>query len=1150
MPLVFGRNYPVAPRIGGLARYFHPGGEVTSSPAPAEVGTATGRPNGGHLFYAVNSARWWLLWVSAADDTLLRSAWSTDLTTWTFAETTHLTLGVSGGYNLAVAYKDISGNDVVHVGYGVRISATVHRSYHLRAQVAADVISYSADALVTPATTGDDGGTLFTDALSVVIGDDNRIYHLSSYVDTGANTGNGTTARSSNVDAGTSWTPGFDAPTTHELAVQWVWSSAGFDLGAGDVIAIYDNGAAITTWTDLRWTKYTGSWSAPANVFGSASTQTANDWGAVARTIGDIHVVRRLTATTYEHRRFDGTSWSAGQAIPGQANKTGAGLFLGSDGTDVWLFAVDSDSANTVRYVKWTGSVPSWGTWTAFETSTQVRTALSGAEAVGADGNAGVSWTEVNPDGGFRIVTEPLVLVAPATNADAEVAVGAGTAGDATVAVTVTTDATEVTGTAYDAAVAVAPDAEASTVAGTAQDPATSVASALSTATATGTAQDSSASITTDAGDASAAGTAYDATVAVAGEGLAEIALAGTGTFTERTAETSTAVPFPASVASGHVAVLKGSVFNLNQVTSLGGAWTDVAQFSATGNTATPDIYVALKVTDGTEGGTSVTVTHNNNVSAWQILVYSGVDTANPQDVAATAWDSTGDPVFPAQTIVTSGAAQDYSATNATTTNTATPPSGFTETGDLSSGTRPFTSGYKLGLATGSSGTVTVDFSGTGRSIGVLLALRPAVTATNAPAENTTATGSAGAATASVAPNAETSTAAGVAQDAATSVASTPSTGAATGTAHDAAVAVAVEGLADIATGVGTAYDAAITTTASADIAVAVGTALDPAASLGANAGLVSAAGAAFDATVVTGVSADAEVASGSGAAHDANVQVDISAEAASGTAEARDPVAAVTGTAEAAEATGAAYDATATSAVSATAEDAAGTGTAYAAVSHIDVASEMAIGAGTADDPTLAITVDAEATASTGTAYAATVSTDTATNAPAEAASATGSAEDAQSEVSASGEAAEALGATQDATADIQTSAGDATGASGTFNASIAVSVTAESASATGTAYDATVATSTSTDALAECATADGEALDAIAALALAVEAAFATSTAYNATVLTSAPAPGAGTADHTPHATADHPHWSTFTPISTGSADHANRSRAEVTV
>ena len=65
-------------------------------------------------------------------------------------------------------------------------------------------------------------------------------------------------------------------------------------------------------------------------------------------------------------------------------------------------------------------------------------------------------------------------------------------------------------------------------------------------------------------------------------------------------------------------------------------------------------------------------------------------------------------------------------ATLSGTTGTVTPPTGFTESGDRSTGTRPLATAYKLGQSAGATGSVVVTYSGSGNTIAAMLVLRPA----------------------------------------------------------------------------------------------------------------------------------------------------------------------------------------------------------------------------------------------------------------------------------------------------------------------------------------------------------------------------------------------------------------------------------------
>jgi hypothetical protein len=204
------------------------------------------------------------------------------------------------------------------------------------------------------------------------------------------------------------------------------------------------------------------------------------------------------------------------------------------------------------------------------------------------------------------------------------------------------------------------------------------------------------------------------------------------GTYTARTAETSTAVPYPATVNANDLLVMCASVNSASLVT-LPAGWTSRVSFSNTGNTLAPDIFIATKTAAGTEGGTTVSVTHPNVVSAWQILAFSGVDLTTPMDATPATKDqtTTANNTTMSLTVVTTNAALVFAAAGNSTTATSSPPTvpgTFTEDGDTGAGGRAFTVCHLLNVASGATGSVANTWTVSLKSCGGLLALRPAIT--------------------------------------------------------------------------------------------------------------------------------------------------------------------------------------------------------------------------------------------------------------------------------------------------------------------------------------------------------------------------------------------------------------------------------------
>jgi hypothetical protein len=84
-------------------------------------------------------------------------------------------------------------------------------------------------------------------------------------------------------------------------------------------------------------------------------------------------------------------AWSLGGAIPRDAGSKDTGIVLLTNGTELLLFAVGADAANSVRYAKYAGGA--WSGWTTLFGSPGARTFLSGS---GCDvrSRAAIVWTD------------------------------------------------------------------------------------------------------------------------------------------------------------------------------------------------------------------------------------------------------------------------------------------------------------------------------------------------------------------------------------------------------------------------------------------------------------------------------------------------------------------------------------------------------------------------------------------------------------------------------------------------------------------------------------------------------------------------------------------------------------------------------------
>jgi hypothetical protein len=429
-----GRRQPNRPIVQHSLRRFGP-------PLGAPSADATGTAHQDRLFYAANGACWWLVWIDRDLPDALHLSWSTDLVSWTDAGTIQLRATLASNLsgtqsnnrwarNLGCAYKNIASTDVLYIWTCYAPIATDHSMWVQRVTLGAGTFAVThAEAQIGSSVTP--SNVLSTMGVAGAISTDNFAWSIGGYETTGL--GNFRVQRATNADAGSSWTAGWSLSGAIGAAhSQFADSQAIFPVGASKMLGVMDEGSTATPTDDiLQWsaspsgggvTNWTAGGTPPdyANLVDTTADFDLEDWAACRVSDTDVHVVVRDpdNADAFLHKRWNGTTFGAGQSIPTQATKAGAGLFAASNGTDVWLFAIDSDAANTVRYVKWTAATPAWGTWTAFESTTQVRTALTGYRQNGGS-NLGVMWTEDAGNGAFRIVTKPLLLSIAASGAAA-----------------------------------------------------------------------------------------------------------------------------------------------------------------------------------------------------------------------------------------------------------------------------------------------------------------------------------------------------------------------------------------------------------------------------------------------------------------------------------------------------------------------------------------------------------------------------------------------------------------------------------------------------------------------------------------------------------------------------------------------------------
>lgn len=377
---------------------------IASTAVGSLAPSLSGRGYQQHLVYCVNSAKWLIFFWSGTNT--ISVYYSTDLVTWTQATGSPQGIPTAmpevhslDGRVMSVAYKSIAGVDVIHI---LSCYYFVASTWDTRATFSGTTITFAASSQVA----GDGGGNNNPDMAAIILDSANRPVLTAANNDQ-SNNGDPTAFRATNTDAGSSWTAGWGAGASlHANPSHEVLGGCLFDLGGGNVLTLHQNTLSSATdpltMSNVEWNVYTTSWSAFANAFTAlAAGVDANDFGACARTTGDVHCVLRgssANTNTYTHKRFNGTNWTSlsGASIPNQTFlATTGGFAMASDGTNVWLFVLDTDAASTIRYIKWNGSAWSAG-WSALEgTGTQTRNYISCYPVV-TNGIIALIYTQVN----------------------------------------------------------------------------------------------------------------------------------------------------------------------------------------------------------------------------------------------------------------------------------------------------------------------------------------------------------------------------------------------------------------------------------------------------------------------------------------------------------------------------------------------------------------------------------------------------------------------------------------------------------------------------------------------------------------------------------------------------------------------------------
>ncbi len=368
-----------------------------SCTAIASVGTvqsATGLSMQSHVVFAQHAGTWWLFYIDSANANQLGTRYSTDFCNWNDGASLSLPY-VHGneGRNFGVSYTDLGGQDVIHISLSHLVDSTHRYHTHTRAHITGTTIVFDSTSTVSSYTTSP-SYPIDPDGPVTVVGSDGFVTDMSGWVDEGTgHIADATMWRSTTADNGASWTNAWGPFDVVTYVSNVVNARAGVPLIAGGILATWENGSQEPDPNNVGFSVWNGStWSSVGMVFGALTPQGVNDWALFAISPTNVHAVRRTLATSsFEHVRFNGTSWAAGAAMPEDTGVLDTGLFLAGTVNDVSAYAIASNPP-AIRTSTWNGA--SWTAWSTFHTSSNACSSLSGYASPTA-GKAALIWTEL-----------------------------------------------------------------------------------------------------------------------------------------------------------------------------------------------------------------------------------------------------------------------------------------------------------------------------------------------------------------------------------------------------------------------------------------------------------------------------------------------------------------------------------------------------------------------------------------------------------------------------------------------------------------------------------------------------------------------------------------------------------------------------------
>ena len=409
--------------------------DAAAASSPANVGTqvvgtfgdASGHSAQSHLFYAANSGVWWLLTLTSNADSpgganhIVKAFHSSgpDLATatWTAAADSPGASGsassncpncsMGSGRALGVAYIDNAPVDVVHAEIAMAFDGQNGLTGHIRATVTATSIAWGSWGY------HDEPAATWATPRAVVLGvSSGGFVHsggLTLQQEVDANARVSTTA-----DVGAGWTNAFSAVSVIDNSMLHQCNAMAFaPLTGSAMLAVYDNGAPVEPgMSNLRYKKSNanGSWpgvpvgtqvGGDGKVFSTDATIDQNDWTLVSTAPNVADAFRsNASGTALDAASYSAAvnQWAPAAAPPpfaaGQALKKKAGVFGAASGSTIWLFVINTDSANSILYTSRTGT--SWTPWNVVpgtDVGLHNRQFISGYPRAAAN-QIGLIWTE------------------------------------------------------------------------------------------------------------------------------------------------------------------------------------------------------------------------------------------------------------------------------------------------------------------------------------------------------------------------------------------------------------------------------------------------------------------------------------------------------------------------------------------------------------------------------------------------------------------------------------------------------------------------------------------------------------------------------------------------------------------------------------